>query len=100
MWSTVGVDRNALQNTAPEILDLSDHRSSQKARFGGEFLPSVTEVASGQLADQLGVAEQQVQRYESSAYRSASLARLCYIADVLGVTFTGRGELQDPVHVA
>ena len=53
MWSTVGVDRNALQNTAPEILDLSDHRSSQKARFGGEFLPSVTEVASGQLADQL-----------------------------------------------
>lgn len=53
-----------------------------------------------QLADQLGVAEQQVQRYEASAYRSASLARLCDIADALGVTFTERAELQDPVNVA
>lgn len=48
------------------------------------------------LAETLGVAEQQVQRYESSAYRSASLARLCDIADALGISFTERAELQDP----
>jgi len=48
-----------------------------------------------ELADRLGVAEQQVQRYESTAYRSASLARLCDIADALGVTFTERAELHD-----
>lgn len=53
-----------------------------------------------QLADRLGVAEQQVQRYESTAYRTASLARLCDIADALGVTFTERAELHDPANVA
>lgn len=48
------------------------------------------------LAGALGVAEQQIQRYESSAYRSASLARLCDIAEALGVTVTERAELRDP----
>jgi DNA-binding XRE family transcriptional regulator len=38
-----------------------------------------------QLADALGVVEQQVQRYEANGYRSTSLARLCDIADALGV---------------
>lgn len=47
VWSTAGVDRSALQTTAPELLDFSDHRVAQKARFGGEFLPNVTETASG-----------------------------------------------------
>jgi ribosome-binding protein aMBF1 (putative translation factor) len=37
-----------------------------------------------QLAEQLGVAEQQVQRYESTGYASASLARLGDIAAALG----------------
>lgn len=53
-----------------------------------------------QLADRLGLAEQQVQRYESTAYRTASLARLCDIADALGVTFTERAELRDAINVA
>ena len=37
-----------------------------------------------QLADALGVAEQQIQRYETTEYTSASLARLCDVADALG----------------
>jgi DNA-binding Xre family transcriptional regulator len=37
-----------------------------------------------QLAEQLGVAEQQVQRYEATGYASASLARLTDIATALG----------------
>jgi HTH-type transcriptional regulator/antitoxin HigA len=48
------------------------------------------------LAEALGVAEQQIQRYESTAYRTASLARLCDIAEALGVTVTERAELRDP----
>ncbi len=38
-----------------------------------------------QLAEALGVAEQQVQRYEATGYSSASLARLCDIAIAIGV---------------
>jgi HTH-type transcriptional regulator / antitoxin HigA len=37
------------------------------------------------LADALGVAEQQVQRYEASRYTGASLARLCEVVDALDV---------------
>lgn len=53
-----------------------------------------------QLADRLGVAEQQVQRYESTSYRTASLARLCDIAEVLDVTITQRALLGNDAHVA
>ena len=48
------------------------------------------------LATALGVAEQQIQRYESTDYRAASLARICDIADALGLTISERGELRDP----
>jgi len=37
------------------------------------------------LAEELGVAEQQIQRYESTGYASASLARLCDVVAALGV---------------
>lgn len=46
-----------------------------------------------QLAEALGVAEQQVQRYESTGYRGASLARICDVADALGMTVSERAEL-------
>ena len=52
------------------------------------------------LADRLGVAEQQVQRYESTSYRTASLARLCDIADALNVTITQRALLGTDARVA
>ena len=39
-----------------------------------------------ELAEALGMAEQQIQRYEANDYRSTSFARLCDIADALGVT--------------
>ena len=49
-----------------------------------------------QLADALGVAEQQVQRYESTGYRSASLARICDVADALTITITEHAVLGKP----
>ena len=49
-----------------------------------------------QLADALGVAEQQIQRYEASGYRSASLARICDIAEALHIDVTQVAHLRDP----
>jgi hypothetical protein len=43
-WDTTGVDLEAID---PVFLDLSDGRSAQKRRFGGELFPNVTEAASG-----------------------------------------------------
>jgi len=47
-----------------------------------------------QLAEALGMAEQQIQRYEANDYRSTSLARLCDIANALGVTVAQHAELK------
>jgi HTH-type transcriptional regulator / antitoxin HigA len=46
------------------------------------------------LADELGVAEQQVQRYETTEYRSASLARICDVATALGVEVVETAHLR------
>jgi len=43
-WDTHGVDLEAID---PVFLDLSGGRAAQKARFGGEFFPNVTEGGSG-----------------------------------------------------
>lgn len=48
------------------------------------------------LAESLGVAEQQIQRYESTGYRSASLARICDVASALDVTVAQHAVLSDP----
>lgn len=50
----------------------------------------------GRLAEALGIAEQQVQRYESTAYRAASLAPICDVASALGVDITETAQLRDP----
>ena len=47
-----------------------------------------------QLAEALGMAEQQIQRYEANDYRSTSLARLCDIANALGVTVAQHAQLK------
>ena len=43
-WGTDGVDLDLLD---PILLDLSDGRRLQKARFGGELFPNVIETGSG-----------------------------------------------------
>ncbi|MHB1496774.1 MAG: helix-turn-helix domain-containing protein [Acidimicrobiales bacterium] len=49
-----------------------------------------------QLAEALGIAEQQVQRYEATGYRSASLARISDVADALSLTITEEAHLPGP----
>lgn len=47
------------------------------------------------LAHELGIAEQQIQRYESSDYRSASLARICDVAAALWVDISETARLRE-----
>lgn len=48
-----------------------------------------------QLAERMGLKEQQIQRYEATRYRSASLARVQEVVSALGLTF--RGDVRFPV---
>ncbi len=43
-WDPDGVDLDTLD---PVLLDLSRGRAAQKARFGGELFPNVTEASQG-----------------------------------------------------
>lgn len=47
VWDPTGVDLDVICEAGPELLDLGAGRSAQKQRFGGEFLPNVTEAATG-----------------------------------------------------
>ena len=95
-----------IQDLRAELAEYEQLRDGETTVFEATSLAGLAEalikarIARGwtqrKLADALGVAEQQIQRYESTAYRSASLARLCDIADALGITVTERAELRDP----
>jgi HTH-type transcriptional regulator/antitoxin HigA len=89
-----------------EITDYEHLRSGSVSAFEADSLADLptllikARIARGwsqrRLGAALGIAEQQVQRYESTGYRSASLARICDVATALGVTMTERAELSDP----
>lgn len=101
---------DALRSQAADLraeLDEYDHlRSGAVSTFEAASLEELAallikaRIARGwsqrELADALGVAEQQVQRYESTDYRSASLARIADVATALNVTITERLTLRGP----
>jgi len=47
-----------------------------------------------QLAERMGLKEQQIQRYEAEEYASASLRRLIEVSDALGLKVAGRTRLR------
>lgn len=49
-------------------------------------------LSQGQLAKRLGLKEQQIQRYESEEYASASLRRLTEVADALDLSMQLQGH--------
>ena len=53
-----------------------------------------------QLATALGIAEQQIQRYEANGYATASLTRLCEVANALGLHIRETAELAPDPHAA
>lgn len=88
-----------------ELADFEELRSGKQSTFDAPSLEALSTVlikariargwSQRQLGDSLGLAEQQIQRYESSEYRSASLARLCEVANALGVIVEPHAQL-DP----
>ncbi len=87
-----------------ELAEYEQLRSGAQSTFDAATLEELSvvlvkaRIARGwtqrQLGDALEMAEQQIQRYEANEYRSASLARLCDIANALGVTIAPRAELK------
>jgi len=103
----LSVELDALRSQADdlraEIAEYEELRSGTVSSLEADSLAELAtllikaRIARGwtqrQLADALGVAEQQVQRYESSEYRSASLARICDVATALDIAVTERAVL-------
>lgn len=87
--------RSQLGDLLAELAEYEHLRSGTIRSFEAGSLPELAgalvkaRIAKGwsqrRLAEELGVAEQQIQRYESSGYSAASLARLCDIVAALGV---------------
>jgi HTH-type transcriptional regulator / antitoxin HigA len=90
--------RSQLDDLQIEIAEYDELRSGTTTTFESPTLAGLADalikarIARGwtqaDLADALGVAEQQVQRYEASRYAGASLARLGDIATALNATVT------------
>ena len=95
--------RSQADDLRAEIAEYEALRSGEISTFTANSLAEVAtllvkaRIARGwtqrQLAGALGVAEQQVQRYESTGYRSASLARICDVAEALDITVTEHAVL-------
>ena len=90
--------RGVLEDMRTEMAEYDDLRSGSSSVIEASSLSGLAEaliqarIARGwtqaDLAVALGVAEQQVQRYEASRYSGASLARLCDVAHALNVSVT------------
>lgn len=93
---------DALRSEVDELRrQLQDYEQLRAGRVKARSLRSLTElpramiearvaahVSQKVLADRLGVAEQQVQRWEATEYSGVSVARIQHVADALGVQIT------------
>jgi HTH-type transcriptional regulator / antitoxin HigA len=90
--------RSQLDDLRVELAEFDELRSGATTTFESSTLAGLADalikarIARGwtqaDLAGALGVAEQQVQRYEASRYNGASLARLGDVATALNVSVT------------
>ena len=95
--------RAQAQDLAPEIDEYEQLLSGSTTSFSADSLRDLplmlvrARVARGwsqtRLASRLGIAEQQIQRYEANGYATASLTRLCEVADALGLHIRETAEL-------
>lgn len=106
----VGLELNAVRSQADdlraEIAEYESLRSGAVSVFEAGSLAELStllikaRIARGwtqrQLGTALGIAEQQVQRYETTGYRAASFARICDVAAALNIKVTEHAELAKP----
>ena len=90
-----------LQEQLSEYETLKQGKSTTLLIESFDELPKVliqARIAAGlsqrELGEQLGLKEQQIQRYEATLYKSASLTRLLEIAHALGIRLDGRVVLE------
>lgn len=103
----VKAQRAALRSQIAELEEdvrfYEDLRAGKISEFAADSLHDLPDIliqariargmSQKDLGDFLGVAEQQIQRYESDRYRMASLDRLTEIADALNVRIVERAQL-------
>lgn len=98
--------RNDLNLLESEIRQYERLRSGEVRRFDVSALAGLpmaliqARIAAGlnqrQLAERLGLKEQQIQRYEASAYEGASFNRMVDVADAIGLQVRKQLELLEP----
>jgi ribosome-binding protein aMBF1 (putative translation factor) len=100
--------KDAMQSQLEELQEqLNDYETLKRGKAktlpieSFEELPKIliqARIAAGlsqkELGDQLGLKEQQIQRYEATLYKSASLTRLLAVANALGIRLDGRVVLE------
>ncbi len=96
--------RDAVRSQLADLeKELAEYEALKKGEFGMEGLNVVADlpdvlikarIAQGltqkELADRMGLKEQQIQKYEASDYASASFARIREVADALYRTDQGQ----------
>jgi len=92
-----------IEDLVVEVDEYEQLRSGETTSFMAEGLGEVStlliqaRIARGwsqrRLGEQLGIAEQQIQRYEANGYATASLVRLCEIAEALGLQISETARL-------
>lgn len=101
--SVIQVERNGAEESIREIASqvelYEDAKSGQRNSFLTNNINELgvllicARVAAGmsqrELAERMGLKEQQVQRYEQENYRTANLNRLSEVVEALGATFEG-----------
>ena len=95
----LAVQKEALQSQLSDLeADIREYEALKAGNFTFEQLKGLSElpkqlirarIASGlsqrELADRLGLKEQQIQRYEASDYASASFTRIREVVSALGI---------------
>ena len=89
-----------------EIAEYEQLRSGATTSFTANSLADLAKlliqgrIARGwsqrRLAEKLGIAEQQIQRYEANGYATTSLTRLCEVAAALDLQITETARLTTP----
>jgi len=88
-----------------EIAEYEQLRSGATRSFTADSLADVSKLliqariarswSQRRLAEELGIAEQQIQRYEANGYATTSLTRLCEVAAALGLQITETAHLSE-----
>jgi HTH-type transcriptional regulator/antitoxin HigA len=95
--------RSQINELEEEVRFYEDLRAGKISEFSAESLHDLPDIliqariargmSQKDLGEFLGVAEQQIQRYEADRYRMASLDRLTEVADALNVRIVERAQL-------